>query len=81
MTKGKRKTKGVHKNKPPEVDIRSDKTDEMKLKLLYVKKEPPDIVACELNCSKCQNVKKHMDAMIRYTYRFSDSVLAVKESI
>ena len=78
MTKGKRKKKGV-KDKPPE--IIDDKTDELKLKRLDVKSEPPDSVACELNCSKCQKVKKHMDAIIRYTDSFSDSVLAEKESM
>ena len=78
MTKGKKKRRGV-KDKPPE--IINNKSDEMIMKHLDVKEKPPDIVACELNCSKCLKVKKHMDAMIKYIYSFSDSVLAVKESL
>ena len=79
MTKGKRKTKGVHKNKPPEVDLMSNKTDEMELQ--NVKREPPDIVVCELNCSKCQKVKTHIDTLSKYADSFVNSVLAEGKSI
>ena len=59
----------------------NNKSDGMILEHMGVKEKPPDRAPCELSCSKCLKVKKHMNAMKRYTDSFVSSVKAEYRSL